>query len=195
MRQHRFLGSSILLALILCCLPGSSSAQSNHRYSAGLMFGFGGTTASEPASATVDDVYLLDDQFDFSFQLLFNMEVRRGVLFGARYGQVDVELANNALATLDAPVQTELTYFTAGGEYRFSAGNYESGMVLGAGYYSVDGKNIFDDDSGLGLNLGVTGDFRLHDRWSFLLEFSAHYADLNSTQFFLMGHAGLAFHF
>ncbi len=195
MRQHRFLASSILVALILCCLPGSSWAQSSSRYTAGLMLGFGGTTASEPSSTTVDEVFLIDDQFDLGFQLLFNMEVRRGVLFGVRLGQLDVEVANNALAALDAAVDSELTYVTAGGEYRFSDGQYQSGLFMGLGYYSVDGQDVFDDDSGLGLTFGTAGDFRVNDRWSILIEFSGHYADIDAAQFFFMGHAGVAFHF
>ncbi len=195
MRQHRFLSSSIVVALVLCCLPASSSAQSNNRYAVGLMAGLGGTTASEPASATVDDVFLLDDQFNFGYQLLFNMEVRRGVLFGVRLGQLDVEVANNALAALGTPVESELTYLTLSGEYRFSEGTYQSGLFLGAGYYSVAGKSFFDDDTGLGLTVGTAGDFRLNDSWSVLVEFSGHYADLDYSQFFIMGHAGLAFNF
>ncbi len=194
MRQHRFLASSILVALILCCLPGSSAAQSSNRYSAGLMLGYGGATASEPSSAIVDDVYLLDDQFDLGYQLLFNMEVRRGVLFGVRVGQLDVEVANNAVA-FGTPVESDLTYLTLSGEYRFTAGAYQSGLFLGVGYYAVDGQSFFDDDTGLGFTVGSAGDFRINDRWSILVELSGHYADLDSSQFFIMGHGGLAFHF
>ncbi len=196
MRQHRFLGSSILIAVALFSLAGRSSAQTTTRYTAGVMFGFGGPTGSGPSGSQIDDVYLVADTFELGYQLLFDMEVRKGVLFGTRLGQMDVEIASpSTLALFGGPIDTELTYLTLSGEYRLSAGSYQSGLFLGTGYYSVDGQDFFDDDSGLGLTVGATGDFRISDRWSFMLEFAGHYADLEYAQFFVMGHAGLAFHF
>ena len=194
MRQHRLLRTPILIALALLCLAGSSSAQTNSRYTAGVMFGFGATVGSGPAGS--DDIYLVEDRFDFGYQFLFGMEAGRGVLFGLRLGQMDVEIASpSRLALFGAPVESELTYLTLSGEYPLLTGPYRSGLFLGAGYYSVDGQDTFDDDSGLGLTIGTTGDFRPNDRWSILVEFSGHYADLDYAQFFIMGHAGLAFHF
>ena len=196
MRQHRYLTSSILIALAFCCLAGSSSAQTTSRYTAGAMFGFGATTGSGPSGSTIDDAYLVDDRFDFGYQLFFGMEVRRGVMFATRFGQMDVQIASpNRLALFGSPVDSELTYLTLAGEYRLPAGSYQSGLFLGAGYYSVDGQDVFDDDSGLGLTVGVDGDFRINDRWSILVEFSGHYADLDYAQFFIMGHAGIGFRF
>lgn len=194
--QHRNLGSSILIALALCCLAGSSSAQTPSRYTAGVMLGFGGATSSGPSGSTIDDAYVLGDSFDLGFQLFFGMEVRRGTLFAARFGQLDIELESpSRLALFGAPLASELTYLTLSGEYRLPAGSYQSGLFLGAGYYSIDGKSFFEDDTGLGLTVGVDGDFRLSDRWSVLVEFSGHYADLDYAQFFIMGHAGVAIHF
>ncbi len=194
MRQFRFL-SSLLIALALCCLAGSSSAQTTSRYTAGAMLGFGGATASGSSGSTIDDVYLLDDRFDLGYQLFFDMEVRKGVLFGVRLGQMDVEIASASLLAFGSSVDSELTYLTLSGEYRLSASTYQSGLFLGLGYYSVDGQSVFDDDTGLGLTLGTTGEFRLTDRWSIMVEFSGHYADIEYSQFFIMGHAGLAIHF
>ncbi|MCP3959725.1 MAG: outer membrane beta-barrel protein [bacterium] len=197
MRQQR----SLLLILILVALtplfsPGSSSAQSTHRYSIGLMGGFGASTSSEPASPTLDTTFVRDDEFEFGLEFLFNMEMRRGTLFGVRVGQLDVELANPSLLALSiGPVESELTYLTLSGEYRLSAGHYQSGLFAGIGYYGIDGQNFFEDDSAIGLVGGTTGDFRLADRWSLMLEFTAHYADLDYAQFFIMGHVGLAYHF
>ncbi len=194
---HRFLGSSIVIALVLFGLPGDASAQLTNRYTAGVMFGFGSPTGGSGSNSTgIGEIYLVDDQFDLGYQLLFNMETRKDVLFGVRYGQLDVELASpTVLALFDAPIDTELTYATLSGEYRRSAGIYQSGLFLGLGYYSVDGQDIFEDTTGLGLTVGTTGDFRINDRWSVLLEFSAHYADVDYGQFFIMGHAGVGFHF
>ena len=195
MRQHRPLYPSVVIALALFCFAGSSAAQLPSRYTAGVMIGFGGALGSGPSGSTIGDVYLLDDSFDLGFQLLFNMDIREGALFGVRLGQMDVEIANTVLEQLGAPVASDLTYLTLSGEYRLSAGSYMSGLFLGAGYYSVDGQSIFEDDSGLGLTLGTTGEFRINDHWSFMLEFSGHYADLDVAQFFIMGHAGIAIHF
>ena len=196
MRQQRPLILSLLVVLALLLLPGSSSAQTGSRYTAGLLAGFGGTTATEPASVTVDETFLTGDQFDLGLQLVFNTEMRRGTLFGVRVGQMDVEIDNvgSPLAFLD-PVDTELTYATLSGEYPLSAGHYQSGLFFGLGYYGVDGKEFFDDDTGLGLTVGTTGDFRITDRWSVLVEFSGHYADLDYAQFFIMGHVGVGIHF
>ena len=196
MRQHRSLGPSILIALALSCLAGSSSAQTPSRYTAGVTFGFGSPTGSGPSGSTIDDVYLVNDSFEFGYQLMFGMEVRRGTLFAVRFGQVDVEIASPAaLSVFGGPIGSDLSYLTLTGEYRMPAGSYQSGFFMGLGYYSVDGKNVFDDDDGLGLTLGVDGDIRINDRWSILVEFSGHYADLEYAQFFIMAHAGLAFHF
>ena len=197
MRQQRpLLSILILMVLTPLLIPGSSSAQDTHRYSIGFLGGFGGTVSSEPASTTLDQTFVRDDEFDLGLALLFNMEVRRGTLFTVRAGQMDVELVNNALLAIFAgPVESELTYLNLSGEYRLSAGNYQSGLFAGIGYYSIDGQNIFADDSAIGVVAGTTGDFRLADHWSLMLELSAHYADLDYAQFFVMGHVGLAFHF
>ena len=194
---HRFLGSSILIALVLLGLPGDASAQTTSRYTAGVMLGFGGATGSGPdGSGGPGDVYVVDDSFDLGYQLLFNMETRKDILFGVRFGQMDVELASPTLLSIfGAPLDTELTYATLAGEYRLSAGSYQSGLFLGVGYYSIDGQGTFDDDSGLGLTGGTTGEFRINDHWSVMLELSGHYGDLDYAQFFIMGHVGLAFHF
>ncbi len=196
LRQQRPLILSLLVVLAVLLLPGSSSAQAGYRYTAGFLGGFGGTTATQPSSTAVAKTFLAQDQFDLGLQLVFNTEMRRNVLFGVRVGQMDVEIDNvgTPLAILD-PVESELTYATLAGEYRLSAGAYQSGLYFGIGYYGVDGQELFEDDTALGLNFGTTGDFRINDRWSVLVEISGHYADLEYAQFFIMGHVGVGFHF
>ncbi len=196
MRQQRPLILSLLVVLAFLFVPGSSSAQTGYRYTVSLQAGVGVTTATEPSSTTVDETFILEDEFESGFQLVFDTEIRRGILFGVRLGQLDVEIDNvgSPLAFLD-PVGSELTYATVSGEYRLSAGYYQSGLFFGLGYYTVDGQQVFGDDSGLGFTVGTTGDFRISDRWSVMVEFSGHYAELDWAQFFFMGHAGVAFHF
>ncbi|MEM7582484.1 MAG: hypothetical protein AAF560_03815 [Acidobacteriota bacterium] len=193
MRQHRYLVPLSLVILASLLAPGSSHAQSGYRYSIGLMAGFGSAFGSEPASTTVNETFVFEDQFDFGFQLNFNMEVDRGTLFGVRLGQFDVELANNGL--LAQPVESELTYVTLAGEYRIPASFYQSGFFAGLGYYAIDGQGIFEDDTALGVSVGTTGDFKITDRLSLMVEITANYADLDYAQFFVIGNAGLAFHF
>jgi hypothetical protein len=41
----------------------------------------------------------------------------------------------------------------------------------------------------------VTGDFRLTDRFSIVIELSGHYTDLDAADLLAMGHAGVAFRF
>ncbi len=196
MRHPRPVFWLIPVVLFSMLAPGSSLAQSSYRYSIGLMAGFGGATGSEPAGGSVGEPFLRDDRFELGYQLVFDMELERGILFGVRLGQLDVELVAPALP-LPGPIQSELTYATLAGEYRLSGtgGFYQSGLYLGTGFYAIDGQGFVDDDSGLGLNVGATGNFRLTDRLGLKIEFSGHYADLDYAQFFIMGHAGLAFHF
>ncbi len=196
MRQQRPLILLSLAILVPLLVPGSSFAQSSYRYSVSLMAGLGGTFGSEPASATVAETFVRDDQFEFGYQVNFNMELDRGKLFGVRVGQFDVELSNNGLLGLvPLPVESELTYATLAGEYRIPAGLYESGFFVGLGYFSIDGQGIFENDTGLGVTVGTTGDFTISDRLSLMVEFSANYADMDYAQFFVLGSAGLAFHF
>ncbi len=194
MRQPRLLILASLVAVALL-LPGLASAQSNFRYTAGLMGGFGGAIASAPSSTTVFEPFIREDDFDLGLQLVFNTEMRRGILFGIRVGQLDVEIDSVGLELAVAPVESEMTYATLSGEYLLSAGSYQSGLFFGLGYYSVDGQDFYEDDRALGLTVGTAGDFRINDRWSVLLEFSGHYADLDYAQFFIMGHVGVGFHF
>ncbi len=196
MRQLRpqiLLSLAILVPLLV---PGSSFAQSGYQYSISLMAGLGGTFNSEPASSTVAETFVRDDQAEFGFQVNFNMEIDRGTLFGVRVGQYDVELSNNGLLGLvSLPVKSELTYATLAGEYRIPAGLYESGFFAGLGYFAVDGQGIFENDSGIGLTVGTTGDFKLNDRLSLMIEIAVNYAEMDYLQFFVIGSAGFAYHF
>ncbi len=193
MRQQRQLILSLLVFLALGLVPTSSSAQSKYTFGVGLMLGLGGSTDSIDvfgASASADTGF-----GNVGFQGIFTMETQRDVLFGARIGQIDLEVD-------DAPAfDAGLTYLTLSGEYRLTEGFYESGLFLGLGLYDlspdVDCGPPFcaEDEEAFGLTLGVTGDFHLSDRFSLLVEFSGHYADLDYAQLFFMGHVGLMYHF
>lgn len=178
MRLPRPVSLSILALLALGFVPAASSAQSSANYSVGLMLGVGGSTDAEP-----------DTEFgNVSFQAYFAMKTQPKTEFVARLGQL-------ALDTEGSFFDADLTYLTLTGEYEFPGGGYESGLFLGLGIYNLNGDFGIDDESALGLTVGTTGDFRLTDRLSLMLELSGHYADLDYAQFFLMGHVGIAYHF
>ena len=172
MRQTR------LGLLVLALLPASSQAQSFKPYTVGLMAGVGGSTESEPDTGLGN----------FNWQAMFAMKLDLNTLWGVRVGQLDLESDADLL-------DGDLTYLTLVGEYLFADRFYESGLYLGLGLYDFDGGPVWGNDSALGAVLGVTGDFELTERFSLLAEVSVHYADLDHTQFFLMGHVGVGYHF
>jgi hypothetical protein len=65
------------------------------------------------------------------------------------------------------------------------------------GWYALDDDELpeFPSQDAVGLALGVTGDFRLAERFSILLELSGHYTDLDDADLLAMGHVGVAFRF
>lgn len=181
LRQKRLVIPSILALLVLWSLPAVSRAQNPSTYTVGLAAGIGGSTDAEP-----------DTEYDdFGFQLLFALETDVQTEFVVRLGQMDFDAKDDPAGQFD----TELTYLTLAGEYKFAASFYESGLFLGLGLYDLSGDGVVEDDSGLGATVGATGNFRLTDRLSFILEFSGHYADVDYAQIFIMGHAGVAYHF
>ncbi len=169
-----------LAVLVLAGLPSVAQAQDYFNFSLGLMATLGGTTDAEPDPG-IDN---------FGFQAVFGYQIDRHTLFKARLGQLDLETdEGNGL------YDTELSYVTLGGEYLINSGSYESGLFIGLGFYDLDAAPLIEDESSLGLALGTSGAFRLQDRLDLVVEFSIHYADLDYAQFFLMGHAGLAYRF
>lgn len=177
MRQNRLVIPALSALLLLGLLPAASSAQQGN-HAAGLALGIGGASSADPST----------DYGNLGFQAFFSMEVQAGTLFVVRLGRLGLE-------SRDSAVDADLTYLTLAGEYLFHAGAYQSGLFLGVGAYDFSASRGFGDESALGVTLGTTGDFRLTDRLSLRIEFSGHYADLDYAQFFLMGHAGVAYHF
>jgi len=170
----------IILGLIVLLLPAAAAARDSHSFTLALMGGLGGATDAEP------DV----DLDNAGFQLMFGMTTDSDIKFAIRAGRLDLETSEGS-DLLDS----ELTYVTLTGEYIVTAGYYESGLFFGIGAYDLDDTPLTVGESALGITLGVSGDFRLSDRFSFLVEFSGHYADFDRANVFLIGHAGLAFKF
>lgn len=175
MRKTRPLLVTFCGLILLVLAPAAGLGQSFGTYTVGLMAGLGGSLEDQPDTG-------LDN---FTWQALFTMRLDSGTLWGIRAGQL----------ALDAEaVSSDLNYFTISGEYRLGEDLLDTGIYLGLGLYNID-DGAGSSDTGLGLAIGIAGDVSLAERFSLLIELSAHYADLDQTQFFLMGHVGVGYHF
>jgi len=181
-RRRRFQDSALLAGLLAAVLAGPVAAQ-EHLFRAALFTGLGGAFDAEPS----------DDLDHSSYQLGFSWTIEPDVLVGVRYG----ELGWDADEALGPRLGSDLQYLTAAGEYLFNEGYYRSGLYFGLGWYQLEEDAVAEisSDSAIGLVLGLTGDFRLTDRFSILVELSGHYTDLEDADILGMGHAGIAFHF
>ncbi len=182
MIQHHCLRRLTLLAALLL-LPGAARAQEMYTFTAGLLGGIGGSLDAEPG----------DDLGNTGFQLNLTMVTEPRTHVGFRLGQLSLD-GEERFGSL---TEAELSYVTVAGEYRFPQSYYESGLYIGLGGYRLEGSRGSQDeqDTAIGLNLGVTGEFRVTQWLGVLIELSGHYADLDEAQFFALGHAGLAIHF
>jgi hypothetical protein len=153
-----------------------AEAESGYDFSLGVLGSLGGTEET-------------DSYTEQGFQIFAAMEMYPRTFFTVRYGQLGLDQDSGTLP------EGDLEYMTIGTEYRYPSGFYSSGLFIGLGYYNLNSDSGFFDESAFGLNLGVTGDIPLTNNWSVMIEFSGHYADLDSTQLLLMGSAGIAFHF
>lgn len=184
--MSRQLRNSVLSVLVLglLALAPVAAAQDYHIFTVHGGVGFGGSVDADPG-----------DGIDHgSWQLGVGMITEPRTLFEVRVGQIGFSSDEPLENLLDA----DLTYLTLAGEYKFDQTYYESGIYLGLGGYQLEGVDAGGadrDDTGFGLVLGVTGEFPITRRFGVLVEFSGHYADLDTAQFFAMGHAGVAFHF
>lgn len=170
MRHSRtFSVLAVLAALTLWTAPAA------HAQDLGLMVAAFGGAGGSPDT---------DSYSGTGFQLLAAMELSHKTITGLRIGGLTVE-------PTDLGVETDLTYINIGTEYRRDADYYESGLLIGLGYYQLDAT----DEESIGLSLGATGEFVISPHWSVLVELTGHYADFDTAQIFLMAHGGIAFRF
>jgi hypothetical protein len=85
------------------------------------------------------------------------------------------------------------------GEYHFPEGSYSPWVYIGLGGYRLEGEDRAGggaaEETALGANLGLVGEFTITRRVDLLVEVSGHWADFDDQQAFATGQAGLAFHF
>ena len=181
MRPPRSLPRLALIASLLGLgLGGAIEAQQDkYPYRVSGFLGLGGSVNDDGGS--------LDNS---TYQLGFSWASDYAINVGVRVGQVLFD---------EGPGEREdgadLTYATIGGEYLFNEGYYTSGIYFALGYYGLDSSAGFSSENAVGLALGLTGDFRITDRWAILVELSGHYTDLDAADVLAMGHVGVGFRF
>lgn len=172
--------SALVVALLL---PAPAGAQETYTFTAGVLGGLGGSLDADPGDG-------LDNG---SFQVDLGMVLHPQNHLFARFGRLGLGDGDQFTDLVDA----DLTYATIGGEYRYRHPYYDSGVYLALGAYRLEGDSLTEgeeDETAVGLALGVTGEFPINRWLGVQVEFSGHYADFDRAQVFAMGHAGLVVH-
>lgn len=174
----------LTVATLAAAAPAAAQVQETYTYTGSLFAGLAGSTDADPGDG-VDNAAL---------QLGFNFVTKPRTQLALRLGRFDLGSDDRFGGLRDA----QLTYLTAGAQYRLNEGYYESGVFAGLGIYDLDGTAVTadaDSETAVGVHLGVLGDFTITRRLSFLIELSGHYVDFREASFFAMGMAGVGFHF
>ena len=168
----------------LLLLPGAARADEQYTYSIAALGALGGSWDVDPG----------DGFSNPGFQVNLGMVTEPRTLVAFRLGKLNLDKEDLFGSLHDA----DLSYVTVGGEYRFQETYYDSGIYLGLGGYRLrgtrgDGRS--DDQTSVGLAVGITGEFPINRWFGVLLELSGHYVDLDEAKIFGMAHGGVAFHF
>jgi hypothetical protein len=174
-QANRLLGALLIISTLAQLLPGQVQAQ-ELTYAVGVVGGVGGTDDTDEFSDTA-----IQAHFSFALQPRTHFVVRAG----------ELDLAEGGESTPPG----SLGWITVSTEYVVPSGFFDSGLFIGLGYYRLESDNSLIDESGLGLTLGVTGDFPIIRHLALRVELAGHYADLDSAQIILMAQAGLSLRF
>jgi len=173
-----------VLLIVFGLVVGSPAGAQSYSFTASLLGGLSGSFDADP-----------DPGFgNLGLQLGFSWVTERKAQVGVRLGRLDFggEQTENLL-------DSDLTYINIAGEYRYTESYYESGVYLGLGYYSLSGTPLvaggFDGDSGIGLVLGLTGDFTLSDRFTILVDVAGHFVDIEGASVFGSALVGVGYRF
>lgn len=137
-----------------------------------------------------------EDEGGFSnttFQARFAMETTEHNNIAVRIGRMDFE--DNSLSQAVDPT---IDYLSISGEYLFTEASYESGFFMGLGYYDLSGSRLDGsraDETGIGLQFGAVGEFRLAERWFVFADASFHYVSIDAAQLFGGLQLGVGFRF
>ena len=193
-RLSRSLGLVMLSTLALMALIAApAAANENKNFSIGLSGLIGG-----PFDADSPDPGL--DNTGFSAHFAWRTQPQTKIV--ARIAKVDLE--GDTLGTFADP---EISYINVGGEYTFREPYYTSGFYIGLGLYQLEGLPLVntaspgiaalgtEDETTVGVALGVTADFSIVESVSLFADLSFHYADLDQASFLGFLHFGIAYHF
>jgi hypothetical protein len=183
------LASRTLLAVAACLLvaalvPAAAHAQETYTFTVGAFGGIGGSVDAEPG----------DELDNTGFQLDLGMVIQPQNHLVLRLGELDLDSGGR----FEDLTGASLTYATIGGEYKYRHSYYDSGVYLALGGYRLEGDDAAgreQDDTAVGLALGVTGEFPITAWLGVQIELSGHYADFDRANLFAMGHAGVVVHF
>ncbi len=179
------IASIFCLLTVAVLLPGAARAQLSYLYGVNAFVGIGGSSDATPEAGFSNSTY----------QLGFNLSTEPRGRLGVRFGKLDLDDEGQFGDLFEA----DLTYLTVGGEYRYRASFYDSGLYVGLGGYKLAGRDISDnssaDETNLGLALGLTGEFAINRRWAVVVELSGHWVDFDKSHVFGMGHVGLGYSF
>lgn len=174
-----------LLALVAWSAPARAQSEL-YTFSAGLLGTVGGAQDVNPG----------DDLGNAGFQIDLSMITQPGEHLVLRIGNLG--LGNGDQFGPDL-TNAEMTYATIGGEYRYRHSYYDSGVFLALGGYRLGGDDLFTGESqnhtAIGLSAGASGEFPINPWMGVAVELTGHYVDFDEAQIFLIGGAGLVFHF
>jgi hypothetical protein len=159
-------------------------AYDDYTFTAAVMGGLGGSldvAREDPFDASALQIAfgMLTQERTFVVLRAGRLEFDRDHLFAGRFGN-------------------EVEYVNVAGEYRFRQPSYDLGLFLGVGDYRASGSPVGDaqaEEEVLGFTLGVTGDFDVTRRLSFVAELDLHYALFDDANLYGAALAGLAVHF
>lgn len=165
---------------------GGAVAQDPMAVSVSLLGGIGGSLDADPG----------DGMGNTAYQVAFSVPTELGTAVSFRAGRIALD-DHEFFGSLRKP---DLDFANIGGEYRFHEGYYTSSLYLGLGAYRLSGASRLAggekrDETAPGLVFGVTADFPLSRRFSFLLETAGHYVRFDEAQFFATGLGGLVIRF
>ncbi len=169
---------AIATVFLLLAAAASVDAQGQTSYTVSFGPTFGGSLDGKPDSGL--------DHAGFLASFSWRTQPRTSV--GVRLGGTDRN--GDRVGALTSPT---FRYATIAGEYRFNELYYESGVFMGLGVYQL-GDGV-ESDEGVGVTLGLTGDFPINERLSVVVELVGHYADLDASSTHATVHAGVAYHF
>lgn len=176
------LAAVLLLALLLA--PAATAVEP-YLFTVSGLVGIGGSHDAEPGDGFGNTAY----QLGFSYIT----ETRTRV--AVRLGDMELGDGGDFAALNDAG----LRYVNVAGEYRFPENYYETWISFGLGAYQLDGDPRFagadDEETAIGVSIGLTGEFRLVRNLDLVVEFSGHYVDFDDAQLFGGALAGVAWHF